>query len=53
MVDVAVLTMSERELHRLEVLRDLDQGRLSTSSAAALVGTTERHVWRMLRVYRD
>ena len=46
---MAVLTMSERELDRLEVLRDVDQGRLSASSAAALMGMTERHLWRLLR----
>ena len=50
---MAVLTMSERELDRLEVLRDVDQGRLGAGSAAALMGTTERHVWRLLRAYRD
>ena len=49
---MAVLTMSERELDRVEVLRDLDQGRLGASSAAGLMGTTERHVWRLLRAYR-
>lgn len=50
---MAVLTMSERELDRLEVLRDVDQRRLGAGSAAALIGTTERHVWRLLRAYRD
>jgi hypothetical protein len=44
--------MSDRELTRLEVLRDLDQRRLTTEAAAQLLGLERRQVFRLLKAYR-
>src|SRR5262252_5098652 len=44
--------MSDGELSRLEVLRDLDQGRLTTQAAAQLLGLERRQVFRLLKAYR-
>ena len=43
--------MSDGELTRLEVLRDLDQHRLTTA-AAPLLGLEQRQVYRLLKAYR-
>jgi predicted DNA-binding protein (UPF0251 family) len=40
--------MSDRELTRLEALRDLDQKRLTTKPAAQLLGLERRQVFRLL-----
>ena len=37
---------------RLEVLRDLDQRRLTTAAAAQLLGLERRQVFRLLKAYR-
>jgi Winged helix-turn helix len=44
--------MSDGELGRLEVLRDLDQRRLTTAAAAQLLGLERRQVFRLLKAYR-
>jgi hypothetical protein len=44
--------MSDGELSRLEVLRDLDQKRLTTEAAAQLLGLGRRQVFRLLKSYR-
>jgi hypothetical protein len=44
--------MSDGELTRLEVLRDLDHGRLTTETAAQLLRLGRRQVFRLLRAYR-
>src|SRR5215471_7802630 len=44
--------MSDGELTRLEVLRDLDQKRLTTEAAAQLLGLERRQVFRLLKAYR-
>src|ERR1700757_1171371 len=44
--------MSDGELTRLEVLRDLDRKRLTTKAAAQLLGLERRQVFRLLKVYR-
>jgi hypothetical protein len=44
--------MSDGELSRLEVLRDLDQKRLPTEAAAQLLGLERRQVFRLLRACR-
>jgi hypothetical protein len=49
---VTVLLMSDRELSRLEVLRDLDQKRLTTKAAGQLLGLERRQVFRLLKAYR-
>jgi len=45
--------MSDGELGRLELLRDLDQGRLTTATAAELLGLERRQVFRLLKAYRS
>jgi hypothetical protein len=45
--------MSDGELTRLEVLRDLDQRRLTTAAAARLLGLERRQVFRLLKAYRS
>jgi hypothetical protein len=49
---VAVRLMSDGELRRLEVLQDLDRGRLTTASAGQLLGLERRQVFRLLKAYR-
>ena len=44
--------MSDGELTRLEVLRDLDQRRLTTEAAARLLQLERRQVYRLLKAYR-
>src|SRR6516225_949347 len=44
--------MSDGELTRLEVLRDVDQTRLTTEAAAQLLGLERRQVFRLLKAYR-
>jgi hypothetical protein len=44
--------MSDRELSRLEVLRDLDRRRLTTAAAGQLLGLERRQVFRLLKTYR-
>src|SRR5215469_14563318 len=45
--------MSDGELSRLEVLRDLDQKRLTTEAAAQLLGLERRQLFRLLKAYRS
>src|SRR5215472_3397152 len=45
--------MSDGELSRLEVLRDLHQRRLTTAAAAQLLGLGRRQVFRLLKAYRS
>ena len=47
-----VRMMSDAELSKFEVLRDVDQGRLPASGAAAVLGLGERQIWRLLKAYR-
>ena len=49
---MTVRLMSDRELTRLEVLRDLDQRRLTTEAVAQLLGLERRQVFRLLKAYR-
>ena len=53
MISVTVLSVSEGELRRLEVLRDVERGGLPVSAAAQLLGRSERQVWRLLRAFRS
>jgi hypothetical protein len=43
--------MSDGELTRLAVLRDLDHGRLTTAAAGQLLGLGRRQVFRLLKTY--
>src|ERR1700680_3009512 len=47
-----VRLMSDGELSRLEVLRDLDQRRLTSAAATQLLGLERRQVFRLLKAYR-
>ena len=49
---MTVRLMSDGELARLEVLRDLDRCRLTTAAAAQLLGLERRQVFRLLKAYR-
>ena len=49
---MTVLSMSDGELRRLEVLRDVDRGGLPVRAAAQLLGRSERQVWRVLKEFR-
>lgn len=53
MLGVTVRLMSDGELSRLEVLRDMDQRRLTTETAAQLLGLERRQVFRLLKAYRS
>jgi len=50
---MAVLSVSDGELRRLEVLRDVDRGDLPVGAAARLLGRSERQVWRLLKAFRS
>ena len=52
MLAVTVRLMSDGELTRLEVLRDLDRQGLTTDAAAQLLGLGRRQVFRLLKAYR-
>jgi hypothetical protein len=45
--------MSDGELTRLEVLRDVDQRRLTVERAAQLLGLERRQVFRLVKAYRS
>lgn len=47
------VVMSERELKRLEVLAQVDDGRLSVDNAANMLALTRRQVFRLLKLYRQ
>lgn len=47
-----VLTMSDSELNKLEIIRDVDLERMPARAAASVLGVTERQVWRLLKRYR-
>ena len=49
---VTVRLMSAGELTRLELLRDLDQRRLTVETTAQLLGLERRQVFRLLKAYR-
>jgi Homeodomain-like domain len=50
---MAVLSVSDGELRRLEVLRDVDRGGLPVRAAAQLLRRSERQVWRLLKAFRS
>jgi transposase len=49
---MALITMSRKELGRLEALVDLNEGRITAAQAARLIGVGERQVFRLLKAYR-
>jgi transposase len=48
-----LLKMSMKEVHRLEVMQQVDGKRLKEKAAAELLGMSERQVKRLLRSYRQ
>ena len=48
-----LLTMSAKEVNRLEVMQGLDEKRMKQKAAAELLGVGERQVKRLLRRYRE
>lgn len=49
---MAMITMSRKELGRLEALLDLSESRITAARAARLIGVSARQVFRLLRAYR-
>ena len=49
---MALITMSRKELGRLEALVGLDAGRITAAQAARLIGVGERQVFRLLKACR-
>ncbi|KKL59969.1 hypothetical protein LCGC14_2210010 [marine sediment metagenome] len=47
------VVMSERELNRIEVLAQVDDGRLTVANAANMLDLTRRQVFRLLKRYRQ
>ena len=45
--------MSERELNRVEVLAQVDDGRLTVDNAANLLDLTRRQIFRLLKRFRQ
>jgi hypothetical protein len=45
--------MSERELNRIEVLAQVDDGQLTVENAANLLDLTRRQIFRLLKRYRS
>src|ERR1700722_14220117 len=50
---MTVVTMSKREFSRLQVLLDVQSGRLRIDDAAQLVGLGRRQVFRLLKGVRE
>src|SRR5258708_28316082 len=51
-MSVAVVSMSDGELRRLEVLRAVDRGGRPVGAGAQLLERSKRQVWRLLKAFR-
>jgi transposase len=51
--EMDLLTMSRKEVNRLEVMQRMDEKRMKQTAAAELLGVSERQVKRLLRQYRQ
>jgi transposase len=49
---MGLVIMSERELNRIEVLSQVDDGRLSVAAAANMLNLTQRQIYRLLKTFR-
>ena len=49
---MTVISMSDREFDRLQVLRDFDKGHIGAGEAAQLLAVSRRHVFRLALRYR-
>ena len=45
------VTLNQREQARLQVLNNVLEHQLPITQAAAILGVTERHAWRILAAY--
>jgi predicted DNA-binding protein (UPF0251 family) len=52
MTFMPVWIMSDAELTKFEILRDVDHEQMPVRAAAQVLGLTERQVWRLLKAYR-
>jgi len=50
---MTVITMSSKELDRMQVLRDLSTKQITVSEAAGLMRLTRRQVFRLAKRYRQ
>jgi predicted DNA-binding protein (UPF0251 family) len=50
---MTVIAMSRREIDRMQVLRDVMAEHLTVRDAAQLMGMTRRHVFRLLKGFRQ
>ena len=50
---MTVIAMSESEITRMNVLRDLAEDRLTAAEAATLMGAGRRQVFRLAKAYRE
>ena len=49
---MAWISMSERDLRRIEVLSDVRAGRRTVAAAAAVLAVSERQAYRLLARYK-
>jgi transposase len=52
-MDEKRVTLSEKEVKRLYVVQQMDAGQLTGQEAAAVLGLSERQVWRLKKAYRE
>jgi hypothetical protein len=48
---MTVITMSRTEIDRMNVLRDLTEGRIKVTAASTLMGLGRRQVFRLAKAY--
>jgi hypothetical protein len=48
---MAVWEMSETELSRLDVIRDVDRGRMTVAATSGLLALERRQVFRLLKTF--
>ena len=48
-----LLTMSKKELTRVEIMKRLDEKRMRQKEGAEMLGVSARHVRRLLKAYRQ
>ena len=50
---MGLVTMSEHELNRIEVLSELTQGRMTVVTAAQVLGLSHRQAQRLIKTSRS
>jgi transposase len=51
--EMETITMSSKEISRLEVMQKLGEKRMSQKEAGVILGVSERHIKRLLKAYRQ